>query len=72
MIVRGGRKHAAFVVGRHILNIAYHLLLERTTYRELGPSYFEQRRSEQLKRRCLDQLRNLGFQTTLTPLPKAA
>jgi len=26
MIVRGGRKHAAFVVGRHILNIAYHFV----------------------------------------------
>jgi transposase len=72
MIVRGGRKHAAFVVGRHILNIAYHLLSERTPYRELGPSYFEQRRAEQLERRCLDQLRNLGFHTTLTPLAKAA
>jgi transposase len=72
MIIRGGRKHAAFVVGRHILNIVYHLLLERTTYRELGPSYFEQRRAEQLKRRCLDQLRTLGFQATLTPVPKAA
>jgi transposase len=72
MIIRAGRKHAAFVVGRHILNIAYHLLAEHSTYRELGPSYFEQRRAEQLKRRCLDQLRNLGFQATLTPLPKAA
>lgn len=72
MIVRGGRKHAAFVVGRHILNIAYHLLRERTTYRELGPTYFEQRRVEQLKRRCLDQLRNLGFEANLVPLPKAA
>ena len=73
MIIRGGRKHAAFVVGRHILNIAYHLLTNSTvTYRELGPSYFEQRHAEQLKRRCLDQLRNLGFQATLTPLPTAA
>jgi transposase len=60
MVIRAGRKHAAFVVGRHILNIAYHLLAERTTYRELGPSYFEQRRAEQLKRRCLDQLRTLA------------
>jgi hypothetical protein len=49
-----------------------HLLAERTTYRELGPSYFEQRRADQLKRRCLDQLQGLGFQVTLTPLPKAA
>lgn len=72
MIIRAGRKHAAFVVGRHILNIIYHLLAEQTTYRELGPSYFEQRRAEQLRRRCLDQLRNLGFQATLTPLPKVA
>ena len=72
MIVRGGRKHAAFVVGRHILNIAYHLLRERTTYRELGPTYFEQRRVEQLKRRCLDQLRNLGFHATLSPMASAA
>jgi transposase len=73
MIIRGGRKHAAFVVGRHILNIAYHLLADRNANcRELGPSYFEQRRADQLKRRCLDQLRNLGFQATLTPLPKAA
>ena len=72
IIVRGGRKHAAFVVGRHILNIAYHLLVERTTYRELGATYFEQRRVEQLKRRCLDQLRNLGFQATLKPLAEAA
>jgi hypothetical protein len=73
MIIRGGRKHAAFVVGRHILNIAYHLLADSyANYRELGPSYFEQRRADQLKRRCLDQLRNLRFQATLTPLPKAA
>ena len=66
------RKYAAFVTGRHILNIAYHLLAEHITYRELGPSNFEQRRAGQLKRRCLDQLRNLGFQATLTALPRAA
>jgi transposase len=72
MVIRAGRKHAAFVVGHHILNIAYHLLAKHSTYRELGASYFEQRRAEQLKRRCLDQLRNLGFQATLTPLQKAA
>lgn len=72
MTIRAGRKHAAFVTGRHILNIAYHLLAQHSTYRELGPSYFEQRRTEQLKRRCLDQLRNLGFQATLAPLSTAA
>jgi hypothetical protein len=35
MIIRGGRKHAAFVVGRHILNIAYHLQnRKREVYRK--------------------------------------
>jgi hypothetical protein len=69
MIIRAGRKHAAFVVGRHILNIAYHLLAERTTYRELGPSYSNSAAPSSLH---VDQLRTLGFQATLTPLPKAA
>lgn len=72
MTIRKGRKHAAFVVGRHILTIAYHLLAQHTTYREAGVAYLQQRRVEQAKRRCLDQLRALGFQATLTPLPNAA
>jgi transposase len=72
MTVSKGRKHAAFVVGRHILTIAYHLLAERSTYREAGAAYLQQRRAEQVKRRCVDQLQGLGFQVTLTPLPKAA
>ena len=71
MLPRHGRKHAAFVVGRHQLEIAYHLLVNQTTYRELGPTYFEQRRAEQLKRRCLAQLQR-RFQATLTPIAAAA
>ncbi len=71
-VVRHGPKHAAFVVGRHILTIAYHLLARNTVYQEIGPAYFEQRRAEQVKRRCLAQLQRLGFQATLTPLPTAA
>ncbi len=80
IVQRGGKHQDAKTLkgysgageGQHILNIAYHLLANGTTYRELGPSYVEQRRAEYPKRRCLDQLRNLGFQATLTPLQKAA
>jgi len=72
MMLHQGRKHAAFVVGRHILEIAYHLIANQTTYQDLGTNYFEQRRAEQIKRRCLDQLRRLGFQATLTPMASAA
>jgi len=59
-------------VGRHILEIAYHLLAEPTTYRELGTYYFDRYRTERLKRRSLDQLRRLGYRVTLTPLSTAA
>jgi transposase len=71
MTVRKGRKHAAFVVGHHILTIVYHLLSQHTTYREAGVAYLQRRHAEQLKRRCVYQLHGLGFQVTLTPLPKA-
>ena len=72
MILHHWANDSAFVVGRHILEIAYHLITNQTTYRDLGPTYFEQRRAEQLKRRCLDQLRRLGFHATLSPMASAA
>jgi transposase len=59
-------------VGRNILEIAYHLLREHTTYRELGIDYFDRYRAERLKRRSLAQLQRLGYQVTLAPLPSAA
>ena len=72
MTVRKGRKHAAFVVGRHILIIAYYLLARHSTYHEAGAACLRQRQAEPAKRRCLDRLRGLGFQVTFPPLPKAA
>jgi len=64
--------YKAQAVGRNILEIAYHLLSEQTTYRELGIDYFDRYRAERLKRRSLAQLQRLGYQVTLVPLPTAA
>ena len=36
-----GHGRAVMAVGRHILEIAYHLLKEPTSYRELGTDYFD-------------------------------
>ena len=63
---------AVLAVGRNVLEIAYHLLGEQTTYRELGIDYFDRYRAERLKRRSLAQLQRLGYLVTLTPLPSAA
>lgn len=67
-----GHGRAVLAVGRHVLEIAYHLLAEQTNYRELGADYFDRFRAERLKRRSLAQLQRLGYQVTLTPLPTAA
>ncbi len=67
-----GHGRAVLAVGRNILEIAYHLLSEQTTYRELGIDYFDRYRAERLKRRSLAQLQRLGYQVTLAPLPTAA
>jgi transposase len=67
-----GHGRAVFAVGRQVLEIAYHLLREPTTYRELGTDYFDRYRAERLKRRSLAQLQRLGYQVALTPLPTPA
>jgi len=68
---RGHRK-AVVAVGRHILEISYHLLRTERTYQELGPDYFDRRHAERLQRRCVRQLEQLGLQVTITPAPAAA
>ncbi len=68
---RGHRK-AVVAVGRHILEISYHLLGTATTYHELGADYFDRRHAERVQRRCLQQLERLGLRVTLTPAPAAA
>jgi len=68
---RGHRK-AIVAVGRHILEISYHLLRTQRTYQELGSDYFDRRHAERLQRRCIRQLEQLGLQVTITPAPAAA
>jgi hypothetical protein len=65
---RGHRK-AIVAVGRHILEISYHLLATATTYHELGADYFDRRHAERVQRRCVRQLERLGLRVTLTPAP---
>jgi transposase len=69
---RSGHNHAIFVLARHILELAWLVLSRRTGYHELGATYFESRRREQAKRRSLNQLKRLGYNVTLTPIPQAA
>lgn len=62
-----GKKKAIVAVAHSMLVIAYHLLRDQVDYRDLGPDFFLQRNREAVQRRCLRQLKGLGWEVTLTP-----
>lgn len=69
---RRGRKKAIVAVAHSILIIAYHLVKNQETYRELGGDYFDKRNPQTLAKRLVRRLEKLGYSVTLEqPLPIA-
>jgi transposase len=64
---RRGKKRALIAVGHSIIRIIYHLLKNGTTYRDLGPDYFDQLDSQRLTRNLVKRLEKLGHKVTLEP-----
>jgi len=64
---RRGTRRAAIAVARSILVIVYHLLRDGTRYRELGADYFDKRNQEQVERRLVKRLEQLGHKVILEP-----
>src|SRR5687768_18533262 len=62
-----GHKKAVVAVGHQILEIAYYVLRDDATYRELGADYFTRRDRERTTRRHVKQLEALGYTVTLAP-----
>jgi len=63
---RQGAKRAAIAIGRHILQTAYYILRDGSTYRELGANYHDERRKEAVKRNAIRRLERLGLRVTVT------
>ncbi len=68
LAARRGGKRAAVAIGRHILQTAYYILRDGTTYRELGANYHDERRKEAVKRHAIRRLERLGLSVTVPPL----
>jgi transposase len=68
LAARKGRKKAAVAVAHALLRIIYHLLTRRTTYRDLGADYFDQRERRAVERRAVRRLEGLGYTVHLEPL----
>lgn len=69
---RRGKKRAAVAVAHSILVIAYHILKDETTYRELGHDYFDKRDVQATQRRLIARLQTLGLRVTVEPAPQGA
>lgn len=69
---RRGKKRALVALGHTILVITYHVLKDQTTYRELGPDYFDRLDTERLTRTLVRRLERLGHKVTLQPEQPAA
>ncbi|MBW4421166.1 MAG: IS110 family transposase [Myxacorys californica WJT36-NPBG1] len=65
--LRRGSKRAAMAVAHTILVIAYHILSEQTTYRELGSNYLDQQDRDRVSRQLKRHLERLGYQVSLEP-----
>ena len=68
---RRGVKRAILAVAHAMLVCAYHIILRREPYRELGPDYYERRQPQAVARKLTRRLRNLGFDVVITPRANA-
>ena len=68
---RRGVKRAILAVAHAMLVCAYHIILRREPYRELGPDDYERRQPQAVARKLTRRLRNLGFDVVITPRANA-
>ena len=71
LVVRLGKKKAIVAVAHSILVIIYHMLRDRKPYVDLGADFFRKLNAEDIKRRYVQALENLGYDVTLVALEAA-
>jgi transposase len=67
LAARRGKKKALLAVAHSILVIAYRLIERGEDYKDLGVTYFAQRKPEASVRRLTSRLAELGYEVTLNP-----
>ncbi|SIS74623.1 MULTISPECIES: hypothetical protein [Alicyclobacillus] len=63
---RRGTKRAAFALAHPLLVIVYHLLKDKTEYRDLGPDSYGKQNRDALIRRHVRRLKELGVTVIVT------
>jgi len=72
LAARKGKKRAAVAVAHATLTIVYHILRDKTVYRDLGADYFDRLDREAVARRLTKRLEALGYKVDLQDLECAA
>jgi transposase len=67
LAARRGAKRAIIAVAHAVLVIAYHILRDQTSYRELGSDHFDRIHSASTTRRLVTRLQRLGHTVILQP-----
>ncbi|WP_088228283.1 IS110 family transposase [Desulfosporosinus sp. FKB] len=62
---RRGTNRATVAVAHAILKIAYLMLKNNTSYKELGPDFFELRRKAEIVKKSVKRLETLGYTVTI-------
>lgn len=70
LAARRGSKRAIIAVAHAILNIIYCMLRDRSTYRDLGETYFDQLNRQAVIRRALRRIETLGYKVTIQATPQ--
>ncbi len=65
LAARRGTRKALVAVGHAILVIVYHVLKRGEPYQDLGANYFDERDQENVQRRLVKRLEQLGYQVNL-------
>lgn len=72
LAARRGTKKALLAVAHSISVVIYHLLKDKTFYRETGSDYFDKLNPERILTRLTKRIRSLGYQVQISPAPIVA
>jgi hypothetical protein len=72
LAARRGVRKALVAVGHAILVIVYHVLKRGVPYQDLGANYFDERDQQNVRRRLVRRLEQLGYQVNLEAVSAAS
>jgi transposase len=71
LVGRRGKKKALVAVGHKILIMCYHILKYKVPYKELGPTYLDERKKDRIAKNYMKRLASLGYTVTVKEAAQA-